>query len=156
MKLFKKKKKSNWYKEGISSETAITTLVFMQQTSYAIIVFLHNNVSQNQHMKLMIKNFLITKHREDNWKNPSGRGILKRYFCVSSTTGTNSEAGVPGGPVCLLQNWFTKSEWTSTQSEANSCLRGNQQQRSAGWNRIFTAEQDMFRITVLLARSWCL
>ena len=29
---------------------------------------------------------------------------------------------MPGGPVCLLQNWFTKAECTSALSEANSCL----------------------------------
>lgn len=109
-----------------------------------------NNLSQNQHMRLMINHFLITKHGEDNWKIPSGRGTLKRYFCVYSTTGTNSEAEAPGGPVCLWQNWFTKAECTSAESEANSCLL-------PPWKSTAEVSQlkpnlycwDMLRITVL-------
>lgn len=105
----------------------------------------------NQHIKLMINHFLITKHGEDNWKIPTGRGILNRYFCVYSTTGTNSEAEVPEGLVCLEQNWFTKAECTRhrVRPRAVSCLRGNQQQRSPSWNRIFTVQRDMLRITTL-------
>lgn len=116
------KKRYNWNKDNFQWDWKLQRLCLEQQRTCATIISLHNNVSQNQHMKLMINHFLITKHREDNWKIPSGRGILKRYFCVYSTTGTNSEAEVPGGPVCLLQNWFTKAECTSTQSEAHSRL----------------------------------
>lgn len=83
---------------------------------------LHNDVSQKQHVKFMINHFLITKQGKDNWELLRERGILKRYFCVLSTTGTNSEAEAPGGPVCLQQNCFSTAEWRLAQRGANCCL----------------------------------
>lgn len=92
------------------------------EEEHVAITSLHTSASQKQHVKRMINHFLITNHGKDNWKLSSGRGILKRYFCVLSTTGTNSKAEAPGGPVCLQQNYFSTAEWRRAQRGANSCL----------------------------------
>lgn len=105
-------KKSNWYKERISSLIEkVQPFCLCREEEHVTISSLHTNVSQKQHAKCMINHFLITNHGKDNWKLSSGRGILKRYFCVLSTTGTNSESEAPWGPVCLQQNCFSTAEW---------------------------------------------
>lgn len=91
------------------------------------------NESQNQHMKHMINHFLITKHGEDNWKNPSGGeywrdisvyilqlGLIQKQKCLEGQSVTNKigkqsvRAHRRQANSCLLP-W-----WQSTIAEASS------------------------------------
>lgn len=137
----------------------MTTSIFMHRRSDTTVAILHDNVSQNQHMKLMINHFLITKHGEDNWKKKSKwKGNIKEiFFCVYPTTGTNSEAESAWRALTVsnkigLPNQNERAH--TVRPIAACCLCGNQQQRSPGWNRISTVEKDIRRITVLRLHLW--